>query len=197
MAKIQLTDKGKGMLEQLRGWLKEKNLSNASTYAFSRKYNIPATTYKAYIREEADMSRSSPRNLQKMYEATGLECFNPANYKPSKIGNRRFPVPPRAANSPGKNTDQKINEINERLKGLEKLFSGKDRIEKTSNLFYQFADSLEYFKNASPEERKKLTEKISEEDVGYITSFLTSAYHEDKFKAWIFRSQYMRKGAKK
>ena len=50
---------------------------------------------------------------------------------------------------------------------------------------------LNVSKDSNEKERKQLTEKISPQDVGYLTSFLNAIYRpKDQFRSWVFSSKY-------
>jgi hypothetical protein len=67
-------------------------------------------------------------------------------------------------------------------------------VEKLAKIFYSLARALEPFKHGTPEQRKRIRNKIPPQDLGYVMSFLKAMYDEDSFTDFMFFSEYKLKG---
>ena len=63
-----------------------------------------------------------------------------------------------------------------------------------TKIFYSLARALEPFKRGTPEQRKRVKEKILPQDLGYVMSFMKAMYDEDSFTDFMFFSDYTLKG---
>jgi predicted nucleic acid-binding Zn-ribbon protein len=72
-----------------------------------------------------------------------------------------------------------------------------DEVDKLANAFYSLAKVLKHFKNCTPEQRKKVKNRIHAQDFGYVTSFMKAMYDEQSFADFIFFAEYELKGDEK
>jgi len=113
------------------------------------------------------------QNKSKLYALTGLEIFKVEGVQlTNNSGSLSHPAPAK----------QSIEKI---------VDGGADmKVKQVANLFYDIIDKLDYFKDCPEEHRNKLTARLCEQDIGYLTSLLTAIYNPSKFKAWVLTANY-------
>lgn len=158
--------------QQLCEWYK----SNGCPSEKVKSVGLPHSTFGDYIKGRAkDLSRISLENKKKLYSLTGMEIF--------KVDENQQNQGSEPALAKPKPSPQK--------KSIEKVVEDADtRVKEIAGLFYDIMDKLDYFKDCPEDHRKKLTSRLAEEDIGYLTSLLTSIYNPSKFKAWVLTTNY-------
>jgi len=143
-----------------------------------KEVGLAKTTFKEYKSGKiTNLEKVSSTNKTKLYALTGLDIFKVEG------GLQTAPTPAALARQQTVPIQKKsidnlaLNEVDSRVKEI-------------AGLFYDMVDKLDYFKDCPEEHRTKLTQRLCEEDIGYLTSLLTAIYVPSKFKAWVLRTNY-------
>ena len=125
-----------------------------------------------------------PELRAKLYEATGLDIFNPI---PRKLRSTKSV----ALQKRSKGTKSKSQQITHEIRELRKIGrNAYERATEIKKLLVTLADNLEFFKRDSESRRDAFREVVPGEDIGYITTLLRALYDEDQFQRWLLFSKY-------
>jgi len=185
--------------DEVRNWLKEKNLSISK---LAVKTGINNRTLSDYLMGRIKTLPEEKR--KKLYEETDLEILaNPVG-KIEKIeyiqtGKNKGKTESKDRTSKNESLYNGLTDLETRigqLKGMcEKEKPSKEdykgKIGEIENLFYTLIEKMEYLKNAPTEEREKITRAINSRDMGYFISFMNAVYKPDTFNQWVKMSGYI------
>jgi transcriptional regulator with XRE-family HTH domain len=185
--------------KKLREWIEYQEISQqkfADLLNKNQKKKISRNTVNDWIRGKAThIVKDSKYRISRLYEVTKLDCFAPEKVESTKTTK---PESIDGLLTNFQNIEKEFknlrSEIAKNTKTYDLLKENKpvsERANNVSNLFYMLIEELDFFKNSNEKERKQLTEKISPQDVGYLTSFLNAIYRpKDQFRSWVFSSNY-------
>jgi len=175
----------------LNEWFK-KQTKWKSRADFARAIEINKGTLKHYFRGDR---QPSSENRQKLFKATGLECFQPTEAKEAL--QVEMPIPkPKKQGVPWNDVGQQLVVIGQAITRLGKLLtrsSASDvvaHVQAVEETFYALNDELEFFKEGSLHSRKILRQRLNGPDVGYVTTLLKALFDEEKFQNWLAMTTY-------
>jgi len=169
----------------LNEWFK-KQTKWRSRADFARAIEIKESTLGDYFKGRHP---PGPKNRQKLFKATGLECFKPTEEEVPQV---KPPIPqPEKWEVPWNDVGQQLVVIGQAVAQLGKLLSPSStsdvdaKIQAVEDALYTLNDQLEFFKEGSPHSRRILRRRLSGPDVGYLTTLLKALFDEEKFQNWL------------
>jgi len=175
----------------LNEWFK-KQTTWKSRVDFAREIEINESTLGDYFKGR---HQPSPENRQKLFKATGLECFKPT--KGEEAPQLEPPIPqPEKREVPWSDVGQQLVVIGQAVAQLGKLLTRSSaldvvaRVRAIEDTLYALNDELEFFKEGSPHSRGVLRQRLSGPDVGYVTTLLKALFDEEKFQNWLAMTTY-------
>lgn len=169
----------------LNEWFK-KQTKWKSRADFARAIEIKESTLGDYFKGRHP---PGPQNRQKLFKATGLECFKPTEEEVPQV---KPPIPrPEKWEVPWNDVGQQLVVIGQAVAQLGKLLSPPStsdvdaKIQAVEDALYALNDQLEFFKEGSPHSRRILRRRLSGPDVGYLTTLLKALFDEEKFQNWL------------
>jgi len=132
-----------------------------------------------------------PENRQKLFKATGLECFKPPKEKVAPRVEVPIPQQPEKLEIPWDDIGDQLVEIGKAVARLGKLLTHSpasdvaEKVEAVEDILYTLNDELEFFKQGSANSREILRQRLSGPDVGYVTTLLKALFDEEKFQNWL------------
>jgi len=175
----------------LNEWLKEQTKWK-SRADFAREIEIKESTLGDYF---TGRHQPSPESRQKLFQATGLECFKPMEVKEAPQIEPAISEPEKRV-VPWGEVGQQLVVIGQAVAQLGKLiirYPASDvvaHIQAVEDTLYALNDELEFFKESSPHSRKILRQRLSGPDVGYVTTLLKALFDEEKFQNWLAMTTY-------
>jgi transcriptional regulator with XRE-family HTH domain len=170
----------------LNEWFKQQTKWK-SRADFAREIEINESTLGDYFKGR---HQPSPENRQKLFKATGLECFKPTEEEEAR--QVKPPIPrPEKWEVPWNDVAQQLVVIGQAVAQLGKLLSPAPasdvvaKVQAVEDSFYALNDQLEFFKEGSPNSRGILRRRLSGPDVGYVTTLLKALFDEEKFQNWL------------
>jgi len=170
----------------LSEWFKEQTKWK-SRADFAREIEVNESTLGDYFKGR---HQPSPENRQKLFKATGLECFKPMEAK--EAPQVELPIPePEKQEVPWGDVGQQLVVVGQAVTQLGKLLarpSASDvvaRVQAVEDTIYTLNDELEFFKEGSLHSRKILRQRLNGPDVGYVTTLLKALFDEEKFQNWL------------
>jgi hypothetical protein len=170
----------------LNEWFK-KQTGWKSRAVFARAIEINDSTLGDYFKGR---HQPSNENRQKLFKATGLECFKPTEAE--EAPQVKPPIPqPEKWEVPWNEVGQQLIVIGQAVAQLGKLVSSSatsdvdTKVQAVEEALYALNDQLEYFKEGSPHSRGILRRRLSGPDVGYLTTLLKAMFDEEKFQNWL------------
>ena len=170
----------------LNKWF-EKQTKWESRADFARAIEINEKTLADYFRGR---HQPSPENRQKLFEATGLECFKPTEAEEAL--QVELPIPQLEEQGvPWSNVGRQLAVIGKEITQLGELLTRSStsdefaHVRAVEDAMYTLSDGLEFFKKGSPHSRKILRQRLSGPDVGYVTTLLKALFDEEKFQNWL------------
>ncbi len=158
---------------------------------FAREIEIKESTLGDYFKGR---HQPSPENRQKLFKATGLECFKPTEEELPQV---KPPIPrPEKWEVPWNDVGQQLVVIGQAAAQLGKLLSPAPtsnvvaQAQAVEDALYALNDQLEFFKEGSPHSRGILRRRLSGPDVGYVTTLLKALFDEEKFQNWLAMTTY-------
>jgi hypothetical protein len=197
--------------EQLKEWTENRGLNaNALTDLLNEgqeKKLSRNTVYDWIVGKAVSIVKDSKYRITRLYEVTKLDCFvlEPVIQSAEPvIQSTETTENPESIDellTNFQNIEKELRNLRTKVAKntknyglLEENIQVSERANNVSNLFYMLLDELTFFKDSNEKERKQLTEKISPQDVGYLTSFLNAIYRpKDQFRSWVFSSNYKEK----
>jgi transcriptional regulator with XRE-family HTH domain len=176
-------------------WFK-KQTKWKSRADFAREIEINESTLGDYFK-----GRRQPgnENRQKLFKATGLECFKPTEAE--EAPQVKPPIPqPEKWEVPWNDVGQQLVVIGQAVVQLGKFLnpaSASDvvsRVQAVEDALYTLNDQLEFFKEGSPNSRKILRRQLDGPDVGYVTTLLKALFDEERFQDWLAMTTHQVKG---
>jgi len=175
----------------LNEWLK-KQTKWKSRADFARAIEIKESTLGDYFKGHY---QPSPQNRQKLFKATGLECFKPMETK--EAPQIELPIPrPEKQEVPWSDVGQQLVVVGQAVTQLGKILSRPStsdvvtRVQAVEDVLYTLNDELQFFKEGSPHSRGILRRRLSGPDVGYVTTLLKALFDEEKFQNWLVMTTY-------
>jgi len=154
---------------------------------FAREIEINESTLGDYFKGR---HQPSPENRQKLFKATGLECFRLTEAE--EAPQVELPIPrPEKWEVPWSDVGQQLVVVGQAVAQLGKLLSYPStsdvvaRVQGVEDTLYTLNDELQFFKEGSPQSRKILRQRLSGPDVGYVTTLLKALFDEEKFQNWL------------
>jgi transcriptional regulator with XRE-family HTH domain len=174
----------------LNEWFK-KQTKWKSRADFAREIEINESTLGDYFKGR---HQPSPENRQKLFKATGLECFKPTEEEVPQVE----PLIPQTEKweVPWNDVGQQLVVIGQAVAQLGRLLgrpSTSDvaaRVQAVEDTLYTLNDELQFFKEGSPHSRGILRRRLSGPDVGYVTTLLKALFDEEKFQDWLAMTTY-------
>ena len=170
----------------LNEWFK-KQTKWESRADFAREIEINESTLGDYFKGR---HQPSPENRQKLFKATGLECFKPTEGE--EVAQVELPLPrPEKWEVPWSDVGRQLAVIGKEITQLGELLtrsSASDvvaHVQAVEDTLYALNDELEFFKDGSPHSRGILRQRLSGPDVGYVTTLLKALFDEEKFQNWL------------
>lgn len=175
----------------LNEWFK-KQTKWKSRAEFAKEIEINESTLGDYFKGR---HQPSPENRQKLFKATGLECFKPTQGE--EAPQVELPIPrPEKWEVPWSDVGQQLVVVGKAVAQLGKLLSRPStsdvvaRVQAVEETLYALNDELQFFKEGSPHSRKILRQQLSGPDVGYLTTLLKALFDEEKFQNWLAMTTY-------
>ncbi len=174
----------------LNEWFK-KQTKWKSRADFAREIDITESTLGDYFKGR---HQPSADNKQKLFRATGLECFKPTEEEVPQV-KPLIPLPEKW-DVPWNDVGQQLVAIGQSVTQLGKLLgrpSTSDvaaRVQAVEDTLYTLNDELQFFKEGSPHYRGILRRRLSGPDVGYVTTLLKALFDEEKFQNWLAMTTY-------
>jgi len=175
----------------LNEWFK-RQIKWKSRADFAREIEINESTLGDYFKGRHP---PSPGNRQKLFKATGLECFKPTEAE--EVPQVEVPITqPEKKAVPWGEVGQQLVVIGQAVAQLGKLLSHPStsdvvaRVQAVEDTLYTLNDELQFFKEGSPHSRKILRQRLSGPDVGYVTTLLKALFDEEKFQNWLAMTTY-------
>lgn len=175
----------------LNEWF-EKQTQWTSRADFAREIEINESTLGDYFKGR---HQPSPENRQKLFKATGLECFKPTEEE--KARQVKPPIPePEKQGIPWNDVGRQLAVIGKEITQLGELLSRSSasdvvgHAQAVEDTLYALNDELEFFKEGSPHSRKILRQRLNGPDVGYVTTLLKALFDEEKFQNWLAMTTY-------
>lgn len=154
---------------------------------FAREIEINESTLGDYFKGRHQPSRE---NRQKLFKATGLECFKPTEGEEAL--QVELPIPePEKWEVPWSDVGQQLVVVGQAVAQLGKLLTRSSasgvvaHVQAVEETLYALNDELEFFKEGSPHARGILRRRLSGPDVGYVTTLLKALFDEEKFQNWL------------
>ena len=133
-----------------------------------------------------------PENRQKLFKATGLECFKPTREEEAlEVKLPMMPQRPEKLEIPWDAIGEQLIEIGKVVARLGKLLTRSstsdvvEKVEAVEHALYTLSDELEFFKQGSANSREILRQRLSGPDVGYVATLLKALFDEEKFQNWL------------
>jgi len=175
----------------LNEWFKEQTKWK-SRADFAREIEVNESTLGDYFKGR---HQPSPENRQKLFKATGLECFKPTEGEEAL--QVELPIAePEKQEVPWGDVGQQLVVVGQAVAQLGKLLSRPPtsdvvaRVQAVEDTLYTLNDELQFFKEGSPHSRKILRQRLSGPDVGYVTTLLKALFDEEKFQNWLAMTTY-------
>ncbi len=172
-------------------WFK-KQTKWESRADFARAIEINESTLGDYFKGR---HQPSPENRQKLFRATGLECFKITEAE--QAAQVELPIPePEEQEVPWGDVGQQLVVVGQAVAQLGKLLSRPPasdvvvRVQAIEDTIYTLNDELQFFKEGSLHFRKILRQRLSGPDVGYVTTLLKALFDEERFQNWLAMTTY-------
>jgi transcriptional regulator with XRE-family HTH domain len=170
----------------LNEWFKEQ-AKWKSRADFAREIGINGSTLGDYF---GGRRQPSSGNRQKLFKATGLECFRVTEGEGAP--QVELPIPePEKQRVLWSDVGQQLVVIGKAINQLGELLSRSStsdvvaHVQAVEDTLYTLNDELEFFKEGSPHARRILRHRLSGPDVGYVTTLLKALFDEEKFQNWL------------
>lgn len=174
----------------LNDWFQEQTKWK-SRADFAREIEVNESTLGDYFKGRHP---PGPQNRQKLFKATGLECFKPTEEEVPQV---KPPIPqPEKWEVPWNDVGQQLVVIGQAVAQLGKLLSRPSasdvvaHVQAVEDSLYTLNNELEFFKEGSPHSRKILRQRLNGPDVGYVTTLLKALFDEEKFQNWLAMTTY-------
>jgi len=171
----------------LNEWFK-KQTKWKSRAELGRAFEINESTLGDYFKGR---HQPSPENRQKLFKATGLECFKPPKEKEAPQVEVPIPQQPEKLEIPWGDIGEQLVEIGKAVARLGNLLtrsSASDvstRVQAVENMLYTLNNELDFFKQGTAHARKTLRQHLNGADIGYVTTLLKALFDEEKFQNWL------------
>ena len=171
----------------LNEWLKRQT-KWTSRAELGRALDIKESTLGDYF---TGRHQPGPENRQKLFKATGLECFKPTAEKEAPKIELSAPQQPEKLEVPWDDIGEQLIAIGEAVARLGKLLTRSftsdmaQKVEAVEAALYTLSDELEFFKQGSANSREILRQRLSGPDVGYVATLLKALFDEEKFQNWL------------
>lgn len=172
--------------KQLKDWIYQ---NKKTIKEVSKETGINYSTLKHYRSGDTkDIDSISPENRRILFHYTGLNIFKTETMETEFDLMKNLNELTREVKNLRKNVAIQLP-YDKKLKILRSGYqpSINERIENVTDIIYLLIDELDYFKGSS-EQRKRLTESLNSEDVGYLVSFLNNIFKTDKTIGWFFKN---------
>lgn len=159
---------------------------------FARAIEVNESTLGDYFKGR---HQPSAENRQKLFKATGLECFKPTEVEEAPQVEPPIPEPEKQG-VPWSDVGQQLLVIGKAITQLGKLLTRSSTLDVVTHVqavedtLYTLNDELEFFKEGSPHSREILCQRLSGPDVGYVTTLLKALFDEEKFQNWLAMTTY-------
>jgi len=167
-------------------WFK-KQTKWKSRADFARAIEINESTLGDYFKGR---HQPSPANRQKLFKATGLECFKPTEAEEAL--QVELPIPELEKQGvPWSDVGRQLVVIGKEIIQLGELLTRSSALDVVAHVqavedtLYALNDELEFFKEGPPHSRGILRRRLSGPDVGYVTTLLKALFDEEKFQNWL------------
>ena len=175
----------------LNEWFKEQTKWK-SRADFAREIEVNESTLGDYFKGR---HQPSPENREKLFKATGLECFKPTEAEEAL--QVELPIPELEKQGiPWSDVGRQLAVIGKEITQLGELLTRSStsdefaHVRAVEDAMYALNDGLEFFKKGSPHSRKILRRRLRGSDVGYVTTLLKALFDEEKFQNWLAMTTY-------
>ena len=174
---------------ELRAWFSQQN-------KFKTQKDLAAyigTSYSS-VRKYFQGRLFPKENVRnKLYELTGIESLKSQDMQQKPIVKKqKTAINLDKIVQTIKIIEKQLSELRQSLnkKDIQAIRPNQPTHVRFSDAFYNLANEIESFRDASVKDRQKLKTMISPKDVGYVSAFLKALFDEDKFTDFILFSKY-------
>jgi transcriptional regulator with XRE-family HTH domain len=170
----------------LNEWFK-KQTKWKSRADFAREIGINESTLGDYFKGR---HQPSPDNRQKLFKATGLECFKPTKEEEEPQVEPIISAPEKQG-VPWNDVGRQLAVIGKEIIRLGELLTHSstsdvvNHVQAAGDALYALNAELEFFKEGSPQSRGMLRRRLSGPDVGYVSTLLKALFDEERFQNWL------------